>query len=157
MDTSVEFIKMCEKAVEVQELWKPDDGDFIAHWMPVPVENDSTKLLEKGCIHYDVVMNKWNCNWIEARITGAFYDLNLTHPDKFYIWLPRQDQLQGMVVERWSSVFGMISAFYGWIKSPCIDSVGFHASMEQLWLAFIVSEKYNKTWTGTEWKGDQHG
>ena len=25
------------------------------------------------------------------------------------------------------------------------------SSMEQLWLAFVMSEKYNKIWNGKEW------
>lgn len=30
MDTSDRYIEMCEKAVEIQESWKPAWGDFVA-------------------------------------------------------------------------------------------------------------------------------
>lgn len=28
MDTSPEYINMCKKATELQEMWKPETGDF---------------------------------------------------------------------------------------------------------------------------------
>lgn len=57
-----------------------------------------------------------------------------------------QDQLQEMIstsprelmnaLLKWESLFGH---FY-------------YSSMEQLWLAFYMSEKHNKYWSGTEWQ-----
>jgi len=29
MDTSPEYVKMCEKAEEIQKLWKPIEGDLF--------------------------------------------------------------------------------------------------------------------------------
>ena len=78
MDTSEEYIKMCQKATEVQALCEAD----------VEIESPS-------------------------------------------IWLPRQDQLQGMV--------------------EYTVGVNKFNSMEQLWLAFVMSEKYNKKWDGKDW------
>ncbi len=31
MDKSAEYIKMCEKAVEIQEAWEPIGGDWLLH------------------------------------------------------------------------------------------------------------------------------
>ena len=31
------------------------------------------------------------------------------------------------------------------------------SSLDQLWLSFVQHELHNKTWTGTEWKGDSDG
>lgn len=60
-------------------------------------------------------------------------------------WLPRQDQLQEMVG-------GMCSID---LMADYLDAtydLGFEPeSMEQLWLALVMREKYNKDWNGKEW------
>jgi len=33
----------------------------------------------------------------------------------------------------------------------CICGMHRHDSMEQLWLAFVMKEKYNKIWNGENW------
>jgi len=61
------------------------------------------------------------------------------------IWLPRQDQLQemveGTIYEKLGKLYREIVAmdFY-----PC-------DSAEQLWLAFVMREKYGKVWDGEKW------
>ena len=70
-----------------------------------------------------------------------------------YVWLPRQDQLQEMVKQK--TLLMSLKHFCDWsllqdeefFKTQC-DKV---TSMEQLWLAFVMKEKYNKTWNGKEW------
>lgn len=107
MDTSKEYILMCEKANEIQEL-KPSitPADFM------------------GCI----------------------YPRNA-------VWLPRQDQLQEMAVNRgkngpntsyWHKA---VEFFEYWMK----NGIWAGSSMEQLWLAFVMKEKYGKIWNSTDW------
>ena len=64
------------------------------------------------------------------------------------IWLPRQDQLQAMV----DIEFPYITAkFFGlWCGDIQYDEPKF-TSMEQLWLAFVMEEKYNKVWLDGGW------
>ena len=67
------------------------------------------------------------------------------------IWLPRQDQLQEMVCGGWGlqTICTRIEEF-----SKASDggvSITIDGSMEQLWLAFVMKEKYNKIWNGEEW------
>ena len=68
------------------------------------------------------------------------------------IWLPRQDQLQEMV--------GGYSAGHidwaAWIwntyqeeKNPFKQSL--FTSFEQLWLAFVMKEKFSKVWVDSGW------
>jgi len=123
MDTSKEYIKMCEKAVEIQheELLK---GDYV-------VINEKTELIA-DTMHYS-----------PAELDTA-------------IWLPRQDQLQEMVMDKFkgSSLYSMIDEF-DWFCSESglvfTDYAEQFTSMEQLWLAFVMKEKYNKTWNGEDW------
>ena len=127
MDTSETYIKMCEKAEEIQkirvesEYW--EEGDWLFR---------SGKVLACG----------WNAGYFEGWLW----------PQKGDIWLPRQDDLQEMVKPL------ELYAFYHWVYRadqrdgdylPDCNKV--YTSMEQLWLAFVMSEKYNKVWNGEEW------
>jgi len=106
MDTSKEYIQMCEKAVEVQELWNPKQKDY--------------------------------------RAMGN---------ERFEVWLPRQDQLQGMVNDNFWLQLGTFSV---WIQTPSEEKYRIKfKSMEQLWLAFVMKEKFNKIWDGEDWKGER--
>jgi len=123
MDNTPEYIEMCRKAVEIQDIWK--------NRCPVP-----------------------------RYIFDRNYFCNLTAHKSTFIWLPRQDQLQGMVDleqynhlvirydnrsdNRWSIYFR---------KSHTSDYVELYAiGKEQLWLAFVMHEKYGKKWDGKDWK-----
>ncbi len=67
------------------------------------------------------------------------------------LWLPRQDQLQAMVIN-----FGHGQQNSGMLVGLSIFSAEYgydNSSMEQLWLAFIMKEKYGKVWNGEEWQG----
>jgi len=121
MDTSKEYIEMCEKAVEVQRLkYKEDFGPNIA--------------------------SQWK------------FDIGKT------VWLPRQDQLQEMVKDklcrRNSTSYCLVKHGYdvwfarnvGALLDSFIDSLDWNpASMEQLWLAFVMKEEHGKTWNGENW------
>ena len=103
MDTSEQYIKMCEKAKEIQ-------GQRWGH-----ITDDNF--------------------WDNQRLPWA-------------VWLPRQDQLQEMVKEK----------FTGWtypgvlnkLQKFCFE-ISYYNSMEQLWLAFVMKEKYSKVWDGENW------
>ncbi len=69
--------------------------------------------------------------------------------------LERQDQLQEMVDIKLSSIIDQFHEFtfsvYGHIVYTETQRILRFASLEQLWLAFCMSEKYGKLWRGTEW------
>ncbi len=118
MDTSEEYIKMCEKAVDIRELWKPNVGDYSIF------SDDNSLRVIHVVNHVETMRKKW-------------------------IWLPRQDQLQGMLIkvhpitltQRFKEYTDVLN-LKGWVQD---------CSMEQLWLAFVMKEKFNKTWTGEDW------
>ena len=74
------------------------------------------------------------------------------------IWLPRQDDLQKMVADTidcpsHSSCAIFINVghrMHQWCDEAWDYWMRF-TSMEQLWLAFVMKEKYNKVWNGEEW------
>jgi len=84
----------------------------------------------------------------------------LTKLGGFGIWLPRQDQLQEMVkgdkhmhllAYEFASYFhGTIDPLYAYLGQDNF-TVDADNSMEQMWLAFVEKENYNKIWDGDNW------
>ena len=129
MDTTKKYRVMCEKMKEIQKKWKPKNGDFFyaddfydKKQIPV-IGNCSSRIRTTGC----------SC--CSCYIDGE------------KIWLPRQDQLQKMFTLKYvDSLFRLIREFQEFsIKNTMFTS------MEQLWLAFVAKEKYNKAWNGKDW------
>lgn len=149
MDTTPEYIKMCEKATEIQALAKSlpmheNNGEYVCTY-------EGTKSFCPKCgswVHQDY------CGWCgkkkkEEDAVFLSYRNSVPQPiEEFgYIWLPRQDQLQEILKYQ---LGGMIMLFHEWIeKSVFPDNT--HDSMEQLWLAFVMKELHNKVWNGEEW------
>ena len=63
------------------------------------------------------------------------------------IWLPRQDQLQEMANKDafWCFKSGVLEIYNYETNEESIYFEQFN-SFEQLWLAFVMQEKYNKIW-----------
>ena len=80
---------------------------------------------------------------------------------KKFTWLPTQDQIQGMVDVNPPAhkLLNFIEEIHGYIEdghhsylSGCMkEYYQQFQSMEQLWLAFYMHEKHNKTWDGEKW------
>ena len=147
---------MCEKAVEVQMGWKPMEGDwFFAD--------------EVRCLACQWFCQEYNYPSIYFAMTE---DMSCIIPEgsspttelkmgrgefifkkyMFPTWLPRQDQLQKMVEDKdgceeywYNRLIADFNIYCMKIKDPIF-------SPEQLWLAFVMKEKYNKTWNGEDWK-----
>lgn len=128
MDDSTEYyIMMCEKAKEIQELWKPSRGDFV----------------------YDIVDNDniWHSRgWhiITSVVTDLFQidQYQGTCKKEKYIWLPRQDQLQDITGIK--SIPTLLSRFNEFVFGDIEYASCFVDSCEQLWLAFVMKTKFGK-------------
>ncbi len=137
MDETKQYILMCEKAEEIQKGWIPRRGDYIFFWHQ-----------DKEGFYWDFVCNP----------LGIKEQVSAIHFDVIYRWLPRQDQLQDMIFDRknHTEVF-YVSYFYRFVYedlcSTSRDSNNW--SMEQLWLAFVMKERYNKVWNSKEWEVKQ--
>lgn len=127
MDTSKEYIKMCD-CPEIQSYKRTlDFCDYYAYY-----QLDFWQTTNFTC--GSSLLGKGN------------------------IWLPRQDQLQEMVKYAYKDikieVDIKLNRFWNWYREMQVKIKGSHpfASMEQLWLAFVMKEKYNKIWDGKEWR-----
>ena len=130
MDTSKEYILMCEKAPKLQ----PHDLEF---------ENrDYISYKGKWGIYFNASF------YLEGTFDEGFIDYEL-NPFRIHT----QDQLQGMLHKTFQGVYalGKCAYLFNGIKKNR-EYYGIFKSMEQLWLAFVMKEKYNKIWNGEEWK-----
>lgn len=152
MDKSKKYIEMCEKAAK-------DLGGAYDK----PPELDDCIAMEQtvGERDFQVITGLQMWRWMAPRdpITS----------DRLIVKLFRQDQLQEMVSEEPNeqSNFPHITKFsmFWWGFPNCVGTTGiidgkekttypyldYFSSMEQLWLAFIMSEKFNKVWSGESW------
>jgi len=172
MDTSKEYIEMCEKSEEVQEGWSPKEGDYYCYQDIMcghPVHTVTKFNLEKY-EHGEIICTLCSYSYDSFQeIMGATRaNINDALTGRF-IFLPKQDQLQEMLLDDWhmSGLMQMANSNY-WSESDCPDEPTcseciekgkyFRAfkSFEQLWLAFVMEEKYNKQWNGKEWKELNH-
>ena len=120
MDLSPKYIKMCAKAREIQERWIPTIGDFF--WLG----------------------EKYICDPEACRV------LNID-PLKFNkegeIWLPRQDQLQSFLYPKpdcpitLHAYCSLLAEFLEKYRKKINPT-----SYEQLWLVFVMYDKYDKIW-----------
>ena len=160
------YINMNAKAIEVQKLHKPAVCDRyvcaceacrknikVPHYiqdydMDHLNKRDLTNVYEP---YAKMVRDADTCTFV------AFY--NERHLDEWlsYIWLPTQAQLQDMIGEGFIEKYGLkgFISFFGDFadESEYMDNGNDKrfTSMEQLWLAFVMKEKFNKIWDGEEW------
>jgi hypothetical protein len=126
MDKSSEYIKMCESAKVIQKQWKPEFGDFF-----VSMSLGLTSA----------------CQTIASDLEKKVSYLKTLKA----VWLPRQDQLQDMVIENYATSWDLAIAFSNVLMSDNASYFDNFDSMEKLWLAFVMLEKYNKKWKKGEW------
>jgi hypothetical protein len=132
MDTSEQYILMCKQAEEIQEAWKPKSGDFVAWPKSGPITSTTRR-----------------------KVVVLYFNTHHGSPPQKYtdtkqcIWLPREDQLQEMTIFA-GYPFLLLEAMYTRQKGGTFTIYKF-GSLEQLWLAFVMHEKYGKIWNGEEW------
>jgi len=146
------FIRMCD-CPEIQEQWEPKEWDLY--------------LLIEDKLIWAVLPGDIADSGVYGRVyveEGFFED---TQPKVVfdcsersdYIWLPTQSQLQKMV----GSLIQPQTHHYGNIPFIGGDSGEINLpseykqcnSWEQLWLAFVMKEKHDKTWDGEKWKKEE--
>jgi len=147
MDTSETYIKMCEKAREIQAVWHKQ-GKFISQ----------QEARDGGCkeaVDYYIGLHLENgydgsFYWDGGCVSCVDYEYESYYKETD-VWLPRQDELQDMVIGEYYGLVSMMEQFYHWAIGE-LERSGFpKTSIEQLWLAFVMKENYNKVWDGENW------
>jgi len=124
MDTTKEYIKMCD-CEEIQKQRVKSNGDFEVRF-------------KNGVGTVEVYHHR--------EITAHYKPEN-------HLWLPRQDQLQGMVFGPGQFLEGVLACGQTQYLLDFVNSAYsmVAASMEQLWLGFVMSVKYDKVWKDSQW------
>ena len=158
MDVTPEYVKMCEKAEEIQKCWKPTGGDWYLFDYrgttktsrefenQIWGDDDKTwKRVEIMCYQPSEVKDLFVST--DGKTSHVMSAADMV---RRAVWIPRQDQLQRMVLD--TDAITTEFKFHGWIITSNYIPIGLpQPSMEQLWLAFVMSEKYDKIWDGTGW------
>ncbi len=136
MDTSKEYVKMCEEA------W-PVIGHIGAYF-----------ILYGGGFMRNLYAYK--------HPSGRYVFISQRECSKGWFQVYSQDQIQDMMIELSADIhnllqnFGLwISANYSPVEKPFWASQEYlkrFSSAEQLWLAFYMREAHDKTWTGEKWE-----
>lgn len=146
MDKSKKYIKMCEKAEEIQNEWKPKIWDII---------HNKQSGLPFATIDACKTIGGQICAYITSASVGIITQQPTGKKHSLIVWLPTQNQLQEMVIGRGLS-WTLIS-FFQWCQKNIKEhhwlqgKLRKYDSMEQLWLAFVMHEKYGKNWNGEDW------
>lgn len=168
MDKSEQYIKMCD-CEEIQYGYPESDyfyvkhdlrvGDFVAKYIQEWVNIDKeTRKLQWYWKVWQLIERDIECY---AGIQACF-----NKESNSLVYLPRQDQLQDMFNlkmpelmdklynEIWAEDHGM--AIPDWAcekdKAKRNTNIWLFNSWEQLWLAFVMKEKFNKLWDGDKWQ-----
>jgi hypothetical protein len=126
MDTSPEYIKMCEKAEEIQSIHDITDYE------------------------HDIVYCR-ACEEVCHEDQGYYFCCGETDG----LWLPQQDDLQEMVKDINPIPSGLLWEFARWQDNATFSRYGLKSwedlTFEKLWLGFVMDKKYGKIWNGKEW------
>jgi hypothetical protein len=133
MDKTPQYIRMADEAEEIQRLRKSlnlwFEGDRFAQ------RNHS---------------GKWYVTL--ATTNGRRHGRSIFFRAKDSVWLPDQAQLQRMFGYR--NAIELLDGLYGLVREYTQEAIDYYeqfTTMEQLWLAFVMKEKYDKIWNGKEW------
>jgi hypothetical protein len=141
MDTSKYYIKMCQKADEVQAFWQPKNGDYF-----YGIPQDFSDFEQIPHVHqfflcedefYSIIPSAYQSQ------TKEFID------ETDAVRLPSQSDLQAML--QYELPLDLIKDFADWAASLSISEQERHRTMEQLWLGFVMYANYAKKWSGRDW------
>jgi hypothetical protein len=132
MDTSEKYVKMCEKAIDIQNKWSPNPGDYVC-W-----RND---------LSIGFIVNYFCCDWeFRSLLNGQHWSCSNNNLSNATFWIPRQDQLQSLLEGHYSNILFRLNVF---AQSPSINNTTYD-SIEQLTLSLVMIESYGKIWIDNE-------
>ena len=123
---SFKYIDMCEKAKEIQDLWKVNVGDYYCDGKLWCIGDHV--YVSDNCLSCD----DYNCD------SFGFNKSNV-------VWIPKLEQLQKMLDEKW-----WISQriFYRYVDKNKFKE---KYTIEEVCLICVMEKKFNKRWKNNEW------
>ena len=147
MDATYRYVMMCQKAKEIQNLWNPKQCDFIINHEDLEEGLSFCKPAESMVQVVDMYYNEQD----NERFLQECEDLK-----EQALWLPRQDQLQRIIEPDNAEVYSVMRKvmemqYHDYSKNAMVTAPELFYSMEQLWLAYIMREKFHKVWSEEDW------
>jgi len=145
------YIKMCEKA---PQLWEDmeHDGSLIAWRSFIGVVHKCKKRKKfeglSAFVPETLVIRTWLKDDEDIMILKTNIDYGGSDPDRGTP-IYTQEQLQDMITTQGYFRFSLIELFYRFTNKQDFTKI---KSMNEVWLAFVMHEKYNKIWTGKDWE-----
>ncbi len=136
MDKTPKYQKMCVEAFKDIGYIKPT----ISSNLMIPASNSiHNQQADDFMLTFEDEFDNIGFGSTVARPVGQLY---------------QQDQLQDFLNEEQNNILGRLSLFCEWIVES-LEPVGIYASdeydsLEQLWLAYVMKERYQKIWDNKE-------
>lgn len=111
------FFEMCSAATELQSL-KIEDEDCI---------------FNEG----DLFISNTDQNFYSIALYKGYYG-------KPCIWLPRQEDLQNIILDQYEGYKFPLWAMFEQLQAT--KETLYCKSFEEMWLVFVMKKKYNKIW-----------
>lgn len=140
MDTSSEYINMCRKAKELQEMWEPMQGDFFILYDEIECIGNFSEDLYPIDWREEFPVSKKNCTWL-PRIDQLITLLNKAQNEELHD--------VGKRFSKCSELDTLGSIFHNCAVGDYYDKETF--TVEQLFLVELYDTKYNKSWDGEDW------
>lgn len=130
MDTSKQYIEMCKQA---QKYLDPRTKD----------------ICERDTIFYD---GNWGMYFKEQfYLEGTYSNGDLIIWEREIFKLYHQDQLQEIYLTTFKMPpINLVYEFGIYLNRFAKELINL-CSQEQLWLSFVMKNKFNKTWSGNDW------
>ncbi len=150
MDNSETYIKMCREARKFLPTIEPKVRQW---WMIDRFPDKEVELVCDGDDWQEPCLRPW-ADYVNGEVEGFSYEQLIA--DSFPVY--SQDQLQEMLADLPyvgdSKLTWRLHEFYHFTTDEywrLCDLELESPSMEQLWLAFVMRERYNKIWEGDKW------
>lgn len=124
MDNSKQYVEMCEKAKEIQELWEPEDGDFVFY------HHSLGNGKEEICV--EVGHNSTADRWLPRQ-------------DQLQEMVRGRNPIPAALL--WDFARWEDDASFSRYGLKSWEDLSF----EMLWLAYVMHKLHNKVWNGTDW------
>ena len=152
MDLSEKFVYMCLKSKKLQEIWKPEEFDFVAYKNK---NEGSLEENEKIQIVRHCTEGMFDVEDMKIRVGVNGYH--------WIAWIPRQDQLQRILEARYLKSAGLTSIFYmlyQFSSDVLYEDDGEtkrFETVDQLMLACYMREEYGLFWYENDWRERYEG
>lgn len=142
MDTSIEYIKMCQQSKEIQQ-------HCIDRFPDSTAAKEVRYHLTTGDSYYNPLLK--SCFIYKENDPSTIGSYNL-------VWLPRQDQLQDLLLPHYGNSFEKLQKVINYEMYKVMEMkflLHFPKTFEQWWLCFFMLHVHSKFWDSNKWYNKQ--